>query len=199
MSRSSHPVAGIILAAGESTRFGEANKLLAEIDGTPVVRRATETMVDSMADPIVVVVGHESERVGHCLGDLPIDLVENPEFANGQSTSVRAGIEAVPQEAVAVVIGLGDMPLVRPGTVDTLIEAYRAERGTALSAAYKGTRGNPVLFDRDHFETLRDLSGDIGGREILREQGVLIETGDRAVCRDIDTPDDLSHFRNDPC
>lgn len=185
------PIPGLVLAAGEGTRFGEGNKLLAPVGGDPVVVRAVRTLLASRIGPVTVVVGHEADRVRAALSDLPVRTVENPCYREGQATSVRAGIEALPGDAPAALIALGDMPFVDPETIDALGRSYRAGLGTALAAAADGERGNPVLFDGRYFDALTDLEGDVGGREILREEGILVETGDSGVRRDVDRPDDL--------
>lgn len=184
-------VAGILLAAGTSSRFGSGNKLLATVDGTPVVRRAAETLVAAPVDPVVVVVGYEAERVRTALAGLPVTSVENPDFRDGQATSVSVGVDAIADRAAAAVFALGDMPFVAPDTVRALVAAYADGAGDALAAACEGQRGNPVLFDARYFGDLQDLSGDVGGRQILQQEGTLVETGDPGVRRDIDRPEDL--------
>lgn len=185
-------VAGVLLAAGTSTRFGERNKLLADAGGAPVVRRAAEALLASGVESVVVVLGHEADRVREALAGLDAAFVENPDYRDGQATSVRAGVEAVRGRADAAVFALGDMPFVDPGSVDALLSAYRAGAGDALAAACGGERGNPVLFDARFFDDLADVSGDTGGRRILLSEGALVETGDPGVRRDVDEPSDLS-------
>lgn len=188
------PVVGVLLAAGESERFGSGNKLLAEVDGEPVVRRAARTLLESAVERPTVVVGHEADRVRAVLEDLPVETVENPDHATGQATSVRVGVEvARAAGAAAVCFALGDMPWVRPASVDALVAAYRAGAGDALAAAVDGVRGNPVVFDARYFDALADASGDAGGRDLLlaSEAAALVETGDPGVRRDVDEPGDL--------
>jgi molybdenum cofactor cytidylyltransferase len=187
-------VAGLLLAAGTGSRFGDANKLLATLDGEPIVRRAARTLVNAGLDPLVVVVGHEAGRVRAALDDLPLTVVENPAYREGQSTSVRAGIDALPAAVDAVVIGLGDVPRVAPASVRALVDVYESGEWTALAAACEGARGNPVLFDRRHFDSLGDVSGDRGGRAVLLsgDASALVETHDPGVLRDVDTPADLN-------
>lgn len=182
-------VAGVLLAAGESSRFDPENKLLADLRGKPVVWHAAHTLVAAPLDPVIAVVGHEADRVRAALAGLGVEFVENPDYAAGQATSVRAGLRAV-SDADAVLFALGDMPFVLPRTVEGLIDAYRAGVGDALAAAYKGRRGNPVLFGSRRFDALADVEGDAGGRRILLdcEDAALIETGDPGVRIDIDTP-----------
>lgn len=186
-------VAGVVLAAGTSSRYGDANKLLATVDDEPLVRHATRTLVDADVSPVVVVVGYEGERVRAALEPLPVSVVENPSYEEGQATSVQAGLEALGDDVDAAVIALGDMPYVAPESVDLLLEAYRAGTGTALAAGYEEQRGNPVLFDSRHFDALRALHGDTGGRRILLDapDAALVETGDPGVTRDIDRREDV--------
>jgi len=190
----SSPVWGIVLAAGTSTRFGDENKLLEPVDGRPMVRQVTETLLDADLAGVVVVVGYESTAVRAAVEGLGADVTENEDYETGQSTSVRTGVSYATQRgANAVLVTLGDMPYVSTGAVESVVAAYEAGRGTAVAAANDGERGNPVLFDSVHFESLTSLTGDVGGREILRESpdAVLVETGDSGVRRDIDTPDEV--------
>ncbi|WP_435068755.1 nucleotidyltransferase family protein [Haloplanus sp. C73] len=184
-------VAGVVLAAGTSSRYGGANKLLARLDGDPLVARSVRAFLDAPVDPVVVVVGHERERVRAALPD-GVRTVHNPAYADGQSTSVRTGVDAIADDSDAVVVGLGDMPFVSAETVATLERAFRAGVGDPLVAAVDGQRGNPVCFGAQWFDDLRSVGGDVGGRHLLREASTtaLVETGDPGVRRDIDRPED---------
>lgn len=184
---------GVLLAAGTSSRFGDRNKLLQEVDGEPMVRRVAETLLGAELAGVVAVLGHESTRVREALEDLNLSLVENEAYAEGQSTSVRTGVSAVVErDADAVLVALGDMPYISPETVTSLVAAYEKGAGSALAAAHEGKRGNPVLFDSRYFDELASVVGDVGGREILRtsDDAVLIETSDPGVRRDVDRPAD---------
>ncbi|AXG09875.1 nucleotidyltransferase family protein [Haloplanus rubicundus] len=184
-------VAGVLLAAGTSDRYGERNKLLETHDGDPLVRGAARTLLAAPVDPVIVVVGHEADRVAAALNGLDVELVQNDAYATGQASSVREGMRAVPDRADAAVVALGDMPFVAPATVGRLVDAYAAGAGDALAAAHDGHRGNPVCFDRRFFDALTDVTGDVGGRSILLDHGVLVDTGDPGVRRDVDEPSDL--------
>ena len=201
-------VHGLLLAAGTSSRFGERNKLLATVDGEPVVCHAARSLLAANVDAITVVLGYEHERVRDALADLveetalsgsstpSVRFVRAPDHARGQSRSLRRGIDSIQDSdptADAVVIALGDMPDVSSATVDRLIAAYAAGTGTALAAAYDGQRGNPVLFDATHFHALTETGGDTGGRSVLltADDAALVETGDPGVVRDVDRPEDL--------
>lgn len=189
-------VAGVLLAAGTSDRFGEQNKLLATRDGDPLVRRAARTLVDASLEPVVAVVGYEADRVIDALAGLDVTIVRNPDYATGQASSVRAGIRAVASDAAvdAAVVALGDMPFVDVETIETLLAAYESGVGDALAPAYGGDRGNPVLFDRRYFADLQAVTGDTGGREVLLEdeRSALVAVDDPGVRRDVDEPSDLA-------
>src|SRR5262249_35198921 len=157
-----HRVAGIVLAAGRSTRMGGPNKLLEEINGKPLVRIAAEQALASRASPVIVVTGHQKERVERALAGLPVKLVHNPEFAQGLSTSLKAGIAAVPAEADGAVVALGDMPQVGAVLIDRLIGAFAPERGAlVVIPTIEGKRGNPVLWARRFFPDLLKVEGDV--------------------------------------
>jgi molybdenum cofactor cytidylyltransferase len=188
-------VGGVVLAAGRGTRFEGGNKLLANVDGTPIVRRAAETLRRSAVDELLAVVGHEADRVMDALDDLDVSVRRNENYAAGQSTSVRTGVDAARDaDWDAVVFVLGDMPFVRPSTVDALRTAYESGDGSIVAPAYEGQRGNPVLFGRRHYDALADVSGDRGGRRLIEthENAVLVDTDDPGVTRDVDYRADLA-------
>ncbi|SDR42731.1 nucleotidyltransferase family protein [Natronobacterium texcoconense] len=190
-------VGGVVLAGGTSDRFGDRNKLLASLEGAPLVAHAARTLLETDVDPVVVVVGYEADRVQEAVSELPVTTVSNPTYEAGQSTSVRSGVETLRERTTvdAAVIALGDMPFVDPSTVDALVSAYASGAGDALAPAYESERGNPVLFDRRFFDLLTAVEGDVGGRRILLEgdSSALVAVDDPGVCRDVDRPNDLSH------
>ncbi|MFB6140475.1 MAG: NTP transferase domain-containing protein [Halosimplex sp.] len=191
-------VAGVLLAAGASTRFGDRNKLLADLDGKPLVRHAAETLSSADLDAVAAVVDPADPGVRDALSGLGLAVLENRDASAGQATSVRRGVEWTRErDADAVVFALGDMPRVDAATVDRLVAAYRDGRGSALAAGYDGNRGNPVLFDARHFDALAAIDGDTGGRAVFRnaEDAAVVETDDSGVRVDVDTPDDLERSR----
>lgn len=192
-------IGGVLLAAGESERFEGGNKLLATLDGEPIVWHAGLTLVQAGVSPRVAVLGRDADDVEAALSGLGFEFVHNPDFAEGQATSVRRGIEAI-SPVDAAVIALGDMPTVSPGSVSALVAVHRAGRASAAAAAHEGTRGNPVLFDRQYFEALGSVEGDTGGRDILLEgeDSALVETGDPGVLQDVDTRRDLERLQESP-
>ncbi|MCC6889157.1 MAG: molybdopterin-binding/glycosyltransferase family 2 protein [Hyphomicrobiales bacterium] len=190
-----HRVAAIVLAAGRSTRMGGPNKLLAEIGGKPLVRIAAEQALASRASPVIVVTGHEHERIAAALAGLPVKLVHNPQFASGLGTSVKAGIAAVPPQADGAVVCLGDMPQVDAALIDQLIAAFDPEKGAlAVVPVFDGSRGNPVLWSRRFFPELMAIEGDIGARHLIgryNEAVVEVPVAGKAALVDIDTPEAL--------
>src|SRR5918993_2808209 len=117
-------VAAILLAAGRGTRFGEEPKLVARLSGKALVRHAAEAAVNSMAGPIIVVTGHRGDAVQAELQGLPVQVVHNPLFADGLSTSLKAGFSALPPEARAALVTLGDMPLVTTELINALVAGW---------------------------------------------------------------------------
>jgi molybdenum cofactor cytidylyltransferase len=189
------PIAAIVLAAGRSTRMGGSNKLLAEIGGKPLVRIAVEEALGSRAKPVIVVTGHERERVEAALAGLPVRLVHNSDFAQGLGTSLRTGIAAVPAEVDGAIVCLGDMPQVDAALIDRLIAAFDPAKGAlAVVPTIEGRRGNPVLWSRRFFQDLMAIEGDVGARHLIGRYGeAVVElpvTGKGALV-DVDTPEAL--------
>lgn len=190
-------VGAALLAAGESKRFERGNKLLASVDGTPIVRRAAESLLDAGLQDVVVIVGHDEDAVRETLEGLALDFHVNPDYPDGQSTSVRKGVDvAREREWDGTLFALGDMPFVDPTSIETVLEGYAAGEGSIVAAGHEGKRGNPVLFDSTHYETLRDVEGDKGGRELVEnhDDAVIVETDDPGVTRDVDYEEDLVKY-----
>jgi molybdenum cofactor cytidylyltransferase len=192
-------VAGVVLAAGRSSRMGRTNKLLADVQGLPMVRRVTETALQAGLDPVVVVVGHDAAEVRDALEGLPIRLLDNPAFAQGLSTSVGAGIGAVEKEAEGAMVLLGDMPWVSVEDLRALMQAFSPEEGRGICVpVVGGRRGNPVLWSARHFAALCSLQGDVGGRGLMAghaDDVWEVRVPDDGVLRDIDTPEGLQASR----
>lgn len=192
-------VAGLVLAAGRSTRMGEDNKLLLPVRGKPLVRHAVEAQLASRAAPVLVVTGHQGREVRAALAGLDVRFVENPDFASGLASSVKAGLAALPEEAEGVVVALGDMPNVTPAVIDRLAEVF-AERpeAQAIVPTLLGQRGNPVLLSRALFDAVERISGDQGARRLLDAAGeavVEVPLDDPAIALDIDTPEAFAAIR----
>ena len=194
-------VAAVILAAGRSTRMGGPNKLLAEIGGRPLVRIAAEEALASRAYPVIVVTGHQREQVEAALKGLKVEIVHNPDFAAGLSTSLKTGLAAVPATVDGAIVLLGDMPQVRSALIDQLAAAFDPERGALVVVpTIDGKRGNPVVWSRRFFPELAALEGDVGARHMIGrypEAVAEVPLTDTAVLIDVDTPEALIAVRGE--
>lgn len=194
-------IAGILLAAGRSTRMGAANKLLANIDGKPLVRLCAETALASSLAHIYVVTGHDRSAVERALAGLAVTFVHNARHAEGMSGSIRAGLAALPVETAGAMILLADMPHVDAALIDRLIARFGEEDKPDIVAPVRHDRiGNPVLWARPHFAALAQVTGDKGGRDLMRQHRMDIATvaaPTETVFSDIDTPQDLAYISGD--
>ena len=185
----------VVLAAGRSTRMGGPNKLMAHFSGTPLIRQTAERALASKVSGTVVVTGHQAARIRETLEGLEMAFAHNPDFASGLSSSLKAGIAAVPEDAAGALILLGDMPAVSSADLDRLVAAFRKSGGQAVvRATHDGKRGNPVILPRALFGAVAQLVGDTGARHLV-EAGqapvVDIEIGSGASI-DVDTRDALA-------
>jgi len=192
-------VAAVVLAAGHSSRMGD-NKLLVELDGQPLIRHAVRAALASRAHPVVVVTGNQAERVRAALTGLDVVFAHNSDFASGMASSLRTGVMAVPNAAAAMIC-LGDMPRVTAMHLDQLIAAFgeAGDDGTIIVPTCERKRGNPVVWGRDHFGEIGELSGDVGARSLIERHASRVRTvaiDDPAILVDVDTPDALAALRN---
>jgi molybdenum cofactor cytidylyltransferase len=191
-------VAAVVLAAGQSRRMGPVNKLLMDIDGVPLVRRTVAALRESKVSQVIVVTGHQEPEVRAALRDLQVEIIHNPRYADGLSTSLKAGIDALAPDIAAAVIGLGDMPGVTAAHVDRLISGFDPEGDKAIGVpVHNGKRGNPVLWARRFFEDMHGVSGDVGAKALIGANESLVyevEFGDTAVLTDLDTPEQWSDY-----
>jgi molybdenum cofactor cytidylyltransferase len=188
-------VAALVLAAGESRRMGGPNKLVATVHQVPLVRIAAEAARKSRAVSVTVVTGNRASEVEAALAGLEVKRVHNPDYADGLSTSLKAGLASLPSNIDGVAVLLGDMPGVTTEIIDRLIEAFRPEEGALIVVpTVGGKRGNPVLWSARFFDELKAVSGDTGGRQLIGANSdavVEVELG-AAVSLDVDTPADLA-------
>ena len=198
-------VGAVILAAGASSRFraaggSEATKLVAKLDGKPIVRRVAEAALAAKARPVVAVTGYARDSVEAALVDLGLKIAFNANFASGLASSLAVGLSRMPRDVMGALVLLGDMPQVGASLIDALIEAFLA-REDALAAVplHEGRRGNPVLLGRGLFERAIRLEGDEGARRLIDalspRELVEVEASDAGVTLDIDTPDHLAAAR----
>jgi molybdenum cofactor cytidylyltransferase len=189
-------IAAIVLAAGRSSRMAPANKLLVEVDGVAMARRAVDAALASQAVATVVVLGNDAARVRRVLDGCQATIVDNPDFAAGLSSSLRAGVAALPADLDGVLVLLGDMPRVTPAHLDRLIAAFAPAEGRAICIpTHRAKRGNPILWDARFLPEMRALDGDQGARGLIgrhADQVCEVEMPDDGVLLDVDTPSALA-------
>lgn len=192
-------IAGVVLAAGTSSRLGRPKQLLA-YRGRPLVQHAVDAALDAGLDEVVVVVGHEAEAVRDAL-ELPSRgrIVVNPDYAEGQSTSLRTGLLALGDGVRAAVVLLGDQPGVGADEVRAAVERYEETGGPVVRTSWEGRPGHPVLLDRKVWEALKAVVGDVGARDLLREHPDWVVPLDlqRPPPPDIDTEADYERLRSE--
>ena len=185
----------IVLAAGKSTRMEGHNKLLAMVQGKPMIRAVVEAALDSKVDETIVVLGWDENRVRDLLVDLPCRLIVNREFEKGQSSSLKAGLSEVDPETRAVLVLPGDIAKIDSRSIDKVVNSYILDGGTILVAAHNGRHGHPILIGRKFFRDIAQITEETHGLKSLiknHENEIrLIEVGTDNVLRDVDTPEDL--------
>ena len=185
-----YKVGGLLLAAGMSTRAGMINKLLAPIDGTPMVKTTLNKLQESLCHPIFIVTGHEAARIMQILMSQGCRFVHNPDYSSGMASSLRCGVDAVTDELDAILICLADMPHIKSSTCDALIKKYAPEKGHHICVpVQKSKRGNPVLIGHKYFDQFQKLLGDRGGKQVLdRNPDTVLEVlvDDPGIHRDYD-------------
>ena len=192
-------IAALVLAAGRSSRMGPRHKLLVtDRAGKPMLARVVDNLLATPLRPVVVVLGHRAPEMEAALGARPAERVVAPDWDTGLAASLRAGVAALPAHTRAVVVCLGDMPLVTAQVTARLIEAYDPDEGRLIAApSFNGKLGNPVLWDRRFFAEMMALTGDRGARALLdryAEHLAIVPLDDDAVLRDIDTPEELARL-----
>jgi molybdenum cofactor cytidylyltransferase len=192
-------IAAVVLAAGRSSRMGGPNKLLAQIGGRPLVRHVVDAALASRARPVVVVTGHQRDKVEAALAGLAVKFVHNPHFADGLGTSLKSGIAALPAEVDGAIVCLGDMPQVDAALIDRLIGAFDPEHGALVVVpTIDGKRGNPVVWSRRFFPDLMTVEGDVGARYLIgryTEAVAEVPLTGTAALTDVDTPEALEAVR----
>lgn len=192
-------IAAIVLGAGRSSRMGARNKLLEPVDGVPIIARVAKLALESGADPVIVVTGFEASRIATALDRLNVTLVHNADFADGLSSSIKAGLRALPPEIDGALILLGDMPAVEAAVLGALTAAFNGREAICVPVR-GGQRGNPVLWGRSYFAEMMRLTGDCGARELMTphaDRVTEVEIGSESIFADVDTPDDLARLTED--
>ena len=182
----------IVLAAGQSLRMGSENKLFLKLGKRSVIQKVIANLEQSNIDGILVVTGHERDKVRKELQGRAVQFVNNPEYKRGLSTSLRTALAALPKDVSGVLVCLGDMPFVDGRQINKLINAYDPVRERSICVpTYQGKFGNPVLWDKRYFQEMMEVQGDVGAKHIIgdyQQYAVEVEVDDASVIQDIDTP-----------
>jgi molybdenum cofactor cytidylyltransferase len=185
-------LSAIVLAAGQSKRMGQPKQLMPAGKST-LLEQAIDNLLNSSVDETIVVVGCKAEEITQAIASRPVKIMFNHNYSQGMSTSIIAGLVLVDPASRAVMLALGDQPLVESGTINQLIDAFNNhDKGIAVPT-YRGKRGHPIIFDIKYKDELFELKGDIGGREIIKnhpEDVLEVAVDSESVITDIDTKDD---------
>lgn len=182
----------LVAAAGKSERMVGGNKLALPLSGRALVSRAVEAILESGLSRVVVVTGHQAERIRSVLAPYPVAFAHNPDFARGLGSTLEVGVGELSEESDGILVCLGDMPLVAVADIRALVERFEQEQGALICVlSWQGKRGHPVLWPRRYFAALGSLDGDRGGRDLLEEFAgdvSRVEASGEGVLIDVDTP-----------
>lgn len=189
-------ISAILLAAGASKRFG-GPKLLLPLGNSTILERSVDNLLGSKVSEVIVVIGYRAHEVGRVIADKPVKIVVNRFYRQGMSTSLRVGLGMVSKHATAIMIALADLPFIPTAAVDTLIEAFRHNNKGIIVPLHDNRRGHPVIFSIKYQGELSQLTGDMGGREIIgRHSDDMLEVAvdSESIYRDIDTMMDYKSY-----
>lgn len=193
-------VTALVLAAGQSRRMGENNKLLEEVRGQTLLQKCVDMASKSQASDCLVVTGHDAEKIRSSLEGKAVRFAHNKSYTEGLSTSLRTGLSALEENTDAAIVLLADMPEVGSDVIDQLIATYNPAEGREICVpTWQGKRGNPVLVGKEFFREIMEISGDIGARRLLGDYPDLVAEvpmKDAGVLIDIDAPQDLKALRD---
>lgn len=190
-------ISGIVLAGGTSSRLGRPKQLLV-LEGRPVLQHVVDAAAGAVLDEIVVVLGHMADEIGAAITLPPGGRIcLNPRYAEGQSTSLSAGLDAADPSSDAAVVLLGDQPRIGPGVIRAVADRYRETGARVVRAWYGGRPAHPVLFDRSVWSDLQVVDGDRGARDLLKahpDWESRLDAGDE-VPSDLDTWSDYERLK----
>ena len=190
-------ISAVILAAGESRRMGKQNKLLLPIGGEALLVKLVASVCASDVGQVLVVIGHEAEKIRRELNEFPLNFVYNPNFSEGMTTSIKYGVKVVSHECDGLLICLGDMPFINTSEINKLIHAYVKNRikgeGLIVVPVFKRQRGNPVLFSIEFRNDILEHKKESGCKEVIMKNSdsvMEIEMDDEKMLLDVDTMED---------
>ncbi len=189
-------IAGIILAAGSSSRMRNQNKLMIDINGKTILETVISTVLKAEINPLIIVLGNDADQFQKTLEEYPVILVKNYEWEKGMSTSIKAGIGALGNDVAGSMILLGDMPGISAKDIKSLLIKFcELENQKIIYPVKDGQQGHPVIFPKSFFNELSLLSGDRGAKSILNDENSLgVEMQSQGVLFDIDTESDLINY-----
>jgi len=190
-------ICAIVLAAGESRRMG-VQKLLLPFGGTTVVGHIVSELNRSVVDTVIVVVGHDGDRVAEELSGRSVSIATNPNYKAGMLSSVRCGLDALPKQCDAVMVALGDQPAISAGLVDEMVQSFGSTDKGILVPLYRGKRGHPILFSVGYRDEVLERYDDVGLRGLLRthpDDVYELDVPTSAVLSDMDYPEDYQRER----
>ena len=199
INMNNYKITGILLAAGASRRMGSQNKLLSDLNGKTMIEVVATELINSKLSHIIVVTGHESEKIKAALTSLDLNFIHNHEYQRGLSTSLKTALEIIPKDTDGIIVCLGDMPLIKAMHIDKLIDAFNPIEGNSICVpVYGRKRGNPIVWSNEYLTQIRSIDGDIGAKNILDEhieQITEVPMEENAVLFDIDTPEHLDNYK----
>jgi molybdenum cofactor cytidylyltransferase len=193
-------ISAILLAAGESNRMGQPKQLMPFGQST-ILERTIDTLLDSVVSETILVVGYREEEIRKTIAGKPVKIAINPDYKQGMSASIIAGLKQVDKRARAVLIALGDQPFVDSQTITSLVEAFIANNKGIIIPVYQGRWGNPVIFAIRYKDELLNLKGDVGGREIIKrhpDDALEVAVNSEGVLLDIDTIESYTSITFNP-
>jgi molybdenum cofactor cytidylyltransferase len=185
-------LSAILLAAGESKRMGKPKQLM-PLGSSTILEQAIDNLLNSAVDEIIVVLGHKAEEITETIASKPVKIMVNSNYQQGMSTSIIAGLILVDPQAQAIMLALGDQPLVDSQTINQLIDEFHNHDKSIVVPTYRGRRGHPIIFAIKYKPELLELEGDVGGREVIRhhpDDVLEVAFDSESVITDIDTRDD---------
>jgi molybdenum cofactor cytidylyltransferase len=193
-------ISAILLAAGESNRMGQPKQLMPFGQST-ILEGTIDNILNSAVSETIVVLGYREEEVQKTIARKPVKIAINPDYQQGMSASIIAGLKQIDKRARAVLIALGDQPFVNSQTINNLVEAFIANKGGIIIPVYQGRRGNPVIFAIKYTGELLNLKGDVGGREIVKrhpDDVLEVEVNCEGIVLDIDTMENYTPITLNP-
>ena len=190
-------ISAIILAAGQSKRMELGNKLLLEKDNIPIIKKTFKRVAASNVNEIIVVLGKDSSLLKKKISDKNVIFINNKNYRNGISSSIKKGIEKVSKDSIGAMICLADMPLIKTSTYNQIMQTYYQNNRKNIIPYFQHTRGNPVLFDKIYFKDLMKIKGDEGARELIKkspEDFFNLTVSDLGIIKDIDDANQYYKF-----